>query len=348
MKLSLSRILKNLSGDDKCDIDDSIQSRPKNAPSDYQPLVENYRRLGLYLSHEKRQTGAIVEYVGYQLNFETKTIQIRPRTIAKAQEKLETGFKFDPESCGLAIGLEELEQLLGSIEFLSNCSFVGRSRSSHLTNLLNIGRREGKDRVVLDSSCYSEVMFWKAYCSAPTLVPMAEQKMDLYQIKSYSDASTSKWAYLMYGDSKTAGAGQFPASYNGESILLKECYALYQLTLVLKPETNNLVHCDNQSLVAMYRKTRSTKNLLVTRYLELIHLELFQRRSVMELIWINTDQMNEYGADGLSRGRSDKIFEPYSLSEKGKRYMMRIYGRFDIDIAVKRLQKFCTILQNYD
>ena len=140
--------------------------------------------------------------------------------------------------------------------------------------LLNVARREKNERVLLDSNAYAEAQFWRGYCARPTIVPMATKKLDLYQIKSYSDASGHRWAYIMFDgfeDKKVSGAGQFPDIYANETILFKETYALYQLTLVLGPNTQNLVHCDNSALVSLYKKTRTTKNLVVNRYLELIH-----------------------------------------------------------------------------
>ena len=110
------------------------------------------------------------------------------------------------------------------------------------------------------------------------------------------------------------------------------CCVLFQLTLVLKPKSTNLIHCDNQSLVALYRKARSSKNLLVNRYLELIYLELYQREAVMEVVWVSTEVMAAEGADGLSRNDNEKLFDPYSLSAHGQRYVKRIYGKFDLDL----------------
>ena len=216
-------------------IDDSIQERPVDAPDHYQPLVRNYRRLGFYLSSEKRQIGTQIDFVGYTLDFAKKTVRIKASTVAKTLEKLTTIFEFDAENFGLSVGLDELESLLGSIGFLCNCSIIGRSRSSHLTNMLNNGRRDGVDKVVLDAPSYSEAQFWKAYCNSPTVVSMASKNVDLYQIRSYSDASGSRWAYLMYdgfSDTKVAGSGQFPAVYDKESILFKEAYALHSISLL--------------------------------------------------------------------------------------------------------------------
>ena len=52
----------------------------------------------------------------------------------------------------------------------------------------------------------------------------------------------------------------------------------------------------------------------------------------MNVKWISTVEMARDGADGLSRQKHDKVFDSYSLNDRGQRYFTRIYGQFELDL----------------
>ena len=326
-------------------IDDSLQERPKDAPASYRPLLKNYEDLGFYISHEKGQLGTQIDYIGYSLDFSAKTVRIKDSTLQKTFDKILQGFSLNHENFGLCISLTDLEKLLGSLEFLANVCLVGRSRTSHLVRLFTLSKKEHDSEVVLDACSYAEIKFWAQYCKTPEILPMATKELSLYQLKtpSYSDASNQRWAYFKYDNfsgEKVAGSGPYPSCYQNTTILFKECYALYHLIMILPENSQNYIHVDNQALAHLWRKTRSSKDLNVNRYLELMNLEIHRKNCSVELQWISTQEMELCGADGLSRDKLDKIFDPYSLSDKGVTYLKRRFGGFDQDLFASAANYF--------
>ena len=314
--------------------------RPNNSASDYRPLQDHYRRLNLVISESKVQMGSIITFIGFELNFSSKTIRIKSATLKNTYDRLAQSLSMSKTSFGFEISVSKLEKLLGNLEFCSNISLVGRTRTSNLTSLLNEARRCKSATVLIDSPGYSELQYWHSYCLDPVCLPFLSENLAIYQI-SYSDASggsDGRWGYLKYSQStddeqeKLAGSGPFPTSYCDASIHLKETFALWNLVINLPPNSNNLVMVDSQVLLFIWRKTRSSKDLLINRFIEMIFLELQRKNSCLELQWISTKQMNEVGADRLSRGDYEQISTTYSLSTKGVQYVRSHYFPVDFDI----------------
>ena len=161
-------------------------------------MLSHYRKLGFFLSHNKIQSGTVVEFLGYQLNFSDQTIRIKPATLEKTLTTIRTSFSLPHDNFGLQIQFDDLEILLGRLEFLANISLVGRTKTSNLVAQLRQSRRNSKEPIILSSASYQELIYWHSYCQNPTLLPFFRDNVNLYEL-SFSDAAggaNGKWAYF--------------------------------------------------------------------------------------------------------------------------------------------------------
>ena len=277
------------------------------------------------------------------LNFTNQTIQIKKGTLEKTLATITGSFSIPTDSFGLQISFDDLESLLGKLEFLANISLIGRTKTSNLVNQLREARRNDSTSIVLSAASYQEMCYWTQYCQSPTILPFFRDNLNLYEL-SFSDAAggkSGKWAYYKYDSfcddsEKMAGNGSFPSDYQDMSILLKETYALFQLCVVLPPNRNHQVMIDNQTLLHLWNKTRSSTNLTVNEYLSFIMLELLRKNISLELTWIPTSTMNLIGADRLSRNDYSQLHTGYSLSNRGITFIRTYYFNIDVDLFASK------------
>ena len=210
---------------------------------------------------------------------------------------------------------------------------LGRTKAYHLRALYKAGLHSKEQRLLINPFAYSEIIFWKRYLEKPDAVPLGRTSRIYSTVKyDWSDSSLQRWAFKTYkhGNIFTRN-GTFPKSLNEKGIFEKECYALYELVKELPPESEHVIRVDNKALVFAYRKG-SSKNMYVNTLLTSILLELQMKNSYAEVLWVDTYTMSREGADRLSRGDNEELFDPLSLSIRGSGLISEIYDSIDCDL----------------
>ena len=312
-------------------IDDHLVEK-RLCPDDINPSRVIYEKLGLYISEDKCISGTEVTYLGFIINFTRRDIRICQKTLDKTFKKL-TALYTLKEQVGLFIHVNVLEALLGSLNFLSQCTILGRTKLYHLKSMFKTAIHDGGQDLLLNSAAYSEILYWKGYVENPLTLPL-NRAAPLYSVieNDWSDASLHRWAYKTFRDGQVfTQSGDFPVSVREKGIFEKEAYALYELIKSLPPNSHHVLRCDNQSLVRSYKKG-TTKNLYVNTLITSMFNELQLKNTFAEILWVDTFTMNKEGADSLSRGDTSELFDPFSLTMRGANFLKSIYGSIDYDI----------------
>ena len=321
-------------------IDDSFCERFVGG-NDINPIRVLYNRLGLYINEGKSVQGKELTFLGFILNFERHDVRIGRAALEKALLKLSSCYAL-PGQIGLYMDIGVLESVLGSLNFLSQITILGRTKLYHLKSLYRSGHALGQSRLLLTTPAYSELLHWRDYLNSPVMLPLS-RSVNLYsEISSdWTDSSLHRWAVKSYrGGSVTTRSGDFPVSVRDRGIFEKESFALYELIKELPAQSQHIIRVDNSALVKSFKKGTS-KNNYVNTLLCSMFLELQLKSTFADLIWVNTDAMATWGADGLSRGNYAELHDPLSLTERGSSYLLSIYGRVDVDLfASKRNNPF--------
>ena len=307
-----------------------VQKNP--GPDDINPSRLTYQRLKLYINETKSVSGNEVTFLGFLINFRTKMVRIGDKALQKTADKLSSCFSPNA-SIGLYVNIDILESLLGSLNFLSQCTMLGRTKAYHLRALYKHGLHNKEKTLLLNQFAYSEIIFWKNYVENPDAVRLGRAIKVYSTIKyDWSDSSLQRWAFKTYKNGTVfTRNGTFPKSIEGKGIFEKESYALFELVKELPPNSEHVIRVDNRALVLAYRKG-SSKNLYVNTVLSSILLELQLKNSYAEVLWVDTFTMSLEGADQLSRGRNDEMFDPFSLSPRGAGLLSQVYGAIDLDL----------------
>ena len=312
-------------------IDDSFcEKYPDSA--DQNPIRALYHRLGLYINEEKSVCGEELTFLGFILNFERSDVRIGRQAIEKTLDKLSSCYTI-PGQIGLYIDLDVLESVLGSLNFLSQVTILGRTKLYHLKSLYNASYALGQKAILLTTPCYSEILHWRDYLLSPVMLPLS-RSVSLYSevTSDWTDSSLSRWAVKSYRDGKvTTKSGDFPVSVRGKGIFEKEAFSLYELIKELPAESQHIIRVDNSALVKSYKKG-TCKNSYVNTLLCSMFLELQLKSTFVDLLWVNTHDMERYGADRLSRGKYDELYDPLSLTDRGANYLSHVYGRVNVDL----------------
>ena len=301
-------------------IDDFAQELQNKTDEDF--IKPELLRHGLILS-DKSTRGTEVVFLGIFLDLERNVFRLKTSTLQKIHSQLSQSFSKDGS---LWFCREQLEKLLGLLNFASECCITLRTNCSHLISCFRKASANGNGLCSIDEHCYKELLFWRRYCDKPDQKPFDSLVPVSLQINSSSDASLPLWSYR---DSENlSGNGRFPAllvSQAAADIMPREGYGINQYLEVCKNGLHILHVCDNKPFVNSYKKGRSN-NLYSNKILRDIYELCYLKNIKLDVEWCSTSKMAELGTDGLSRNDFSCIFDNASLTSKGALRLEQIYG----------------------
>ena len=278
---------------------------------------------GLVLSN-KSQTGSQVEFLGLDLNLSDNTFTVKEKTLTKIQNSINASLILDQGR--LWITVEDMETLLGILNFATDCSIYHRTNVTHLIQSFRVNSRERNGFCLIDSLCYKEILYWREFCLKPVRKPFDQLKPQLVTIKASTDASMKTYAYQ--DSTGLSGHGTFPPLLVAEcpDIMGREAFGSRRYLEECERNIDLLEFCDSEPFVACFHKGRSN-NLYVNRELNTIYDLLYLKNITLRLVWINTQQMIDTGTDGLSRSDFSAIHDKNGLSDHGVSRFIEVYGR---------------------
>ena len=276
---------------------------------------------GLVLS-DKSTRGAQLVFCGIYLDLERNIFRLKTATLDKIRQQLAQSFTNDGS---LWFCREQLEKLLGLLNFAGECCITFRTNCTHLISVFRNASTLNAGLCRMDEYCYKELLFWRRFCDEPDHKPFDSLYPVSLQVNSSSDASLPLWAYQ---DSENqSGHGRFPAlliSADPKNILPREGYGIQQYLEVCKEGQHILHDCDSEPFVRSVRKGRSN-NLYGNRILRDIFELCYLKNLKLDVVWCDTATMAAKGTDGLSRNDLSCIFVNTSLTDKGAARLERIY-----------------------
>ena len=183
-----------------------------------------YLELGLIINEEKSTYGAELDFTGFRLNLALGTFEICAKTLDKTLKSLATRYLKEGSNY-LHFSFDELESLLGRLNFLCEASHLGRTRTSGLNRCLRVAHAASWKEVPLLTPGYDELHYWTDFCRRPDVLRFSRPDHFFYHLYM-SDASLSNWAYkrLERGKPVSSAHGQFPPALTGKGIFEKETY----------------------------------------------------------------------------------------------------------------------------
>ena len=215
---------------------------------------------------------------------------------------------------------------------MTTTSSLGRTKTEHLNFNQRLCENGAAWDTLLTPPAYEELTHWSHFCLRPHTLALAPPRHVYYQLY-YSDSSLQNWAWkrLENGQSAATCSGVFPAGLADRGIFEKEGFALYQVAMSVPGNTFATLYTDNKALSSCFVKGNS-RNDYVNSLLGTVYADLAGKRSGMEVIWCNTDEMRETGADWLSRGEERELYTAFSLNNRGATLIVSVYGRIDYDL----------------
>ena len=278
---------------------------------------------GLVLS-DKSQRGSQVEFLGLDLNLFDNTFTVKERTLKKIQQTINDSLILDQGR--LWITVEDMESLLGLLNFATDCSIYHRTNVTHLVQSFRVNSQQRNGFCLIDSHCYKEILYWREFCLNPVRKPFDHFKPQLVSITASTDASMKTYAYQ--DSTGVSGHGTFPPLLIAEcpDIMGREAFGSRRYLEICDKNIDLLEFCDSEPFVASFNKGRSN-NIYVNRELNTIYDLLYLKNINLRLVWINTQQMIDTGTDGLSRSDFSAIHDKNGLSPEGVDRFVEIYGR---------------------
>ena len=254
------------------------------------------------------------------LRYRKKTIAIKPKTAQKLQSLA--------EEISLGASPKTFQQFMGVIAFVANVEVEGRTNCFFLNRLLaDLQRLHGKafpsmGVVPLGPDELAEVDYWKNIDKRDAL-SFALDNRKIQNFKVFSDASQRSFGILM-GSKQVAG--KIPEKYLAEPIIVKEAYGLFYYVKEFAPGFTDILMCvDNKALFYNFQNSAS-RNFLVNDLIREIFRILKAKKSTLKLFWVSTETMLTDGADTLSRNFAEKFSDEKSISEFGKKKLLKLSG----------------------
>ena len=312
------------------------------------PLLTLLKTLNYAISESKTEIDRPqLDFTGFNINLTTKRISIKATTVVKLQTKLQETIVTDSNS-NRFIETNDLESLMGSLNFCAATCELGLSRTLELMLNLNHAKKTGKHKVWLSPGMDSEIEFWRSrnpgdsmtfarYNCLHNTLYIPGTAPDLV----FTDASSRMYGYKIFGQNSliASGAGDFGFNVQekllefsiivtdelvNEAIYVKEFLVFLIAANKLQHNSAYLSLIDNQGVVSAILKTRSS-NRLCNRILEELFKLLKRRNIYMRPVWINTTQMLLGGADDASRGDNRFLNQKITFSTEGVTYFKRFF-----------------------
>ena len=323
-------------------------------PNDNFPLKSVLKKLGYFISETKTETNvSVLDFCGFVLDLRNKTISIKDTTVQKLTDKINSQVKRCQDI--RYIETHELEKIMGLLNFVSATSLTGRTQTLELMLGFNYATKHNLTCVNLSDGMLAELDYWKNQYPGSSLhmVRFSTFHSTLHipgQIpqRGYSDASSKKWGYKIFGETTLlkSGSGFFDDNLvdrleslgvivDSETLKLicintKEYIAVLILVDSLPWNSIFILLIDNSSVVDSFLKTRS-KNRLNNAILKRIFEILKERSIYARPTWINTRIMDLAGCDDLSRGKNDRLVPNMDISDAGYKFLLRIIpGEFHV------------------
>ena len=296
--------------------------------------------------------------MGFRINLNEKKLYLKQETATALKEDI-SKFLALQDPLGIpACSFEDLEAMLGKLNFCQKCCYLGRTRLHFLFKLLNEKRETQPSRITLDGLVVQELHFWLNFDltgeSGEGGFPLEQGNIDTCRIQTFSDASGGKrnmWGvriplkrdYSTKSNLNTLEesddprlsiesyyeSGSFPPHLSGAPIECLEAYAMLKGFEKIEPDSKVYFFTDSQTLYFSMKKTMARNdqtNDIIAKILEIVH----RKRILYKLFWIPTRSMAEYGADAISRGVFDATFNSLCLSKKGVEFVKELAGPPDL------------------
>ena len=278
---------------------------------------------GLVLS-DKSQHGTKIEFLGIDLDLTAKDFSLKTETLRKIEKAIADYLILDRGR--LLITVEDMETLLGILNFATDCSILHRVNVTHLILSFKIGSKTRNGFCLLDDHCYKEILYWREFCENPVRKPFDRFKPQLVTIEASSDASMKTYAFQ--DSTGLSGHGTFPPLLISESpdIMGREIFGTRRYLEECDNDINLIQLTDSEPNAHALSKGRSN-NLYVNRELNTIYDLIYLKRINFTIVWIPTLEMARIGTDGLSRQDYSSIKDNHGLSETGVSRFEEIYGR---------------------
>lgn len=313
------------------------------------PLLSLLKILNFHIAdHKTEQDRISLDFCGFHFNLNTKRISVKSSTVVKLKKKIEEGVISDRNNYSF-IYTEQLESLLGLINFAASTSEFGLSRTLEILLNFNEARKQGARRVWITKGMQEELDYWLSLNPGDSLSFNRFNCLHaVFHIEGiqpnllFTDASSSKYGFKVHGESGliSTGAGYFERYTEQKLISLG---VVLPKNLDLKKEIINckemigaflgidklawnsfyLALIDNLPVVQAILKTRS-KNRLTNSILQRMFCMLKERNIFLKPVWINTLTMSIAGADDLSRSDYKSIASTIKFSAKGIDFFQRI------------------------
>lgn len=312
------------------------------------PLLTLLLKLNFFIAdHKTERDRSSLEFCGFFLDLHSKQISVKASTIEKMQKKISEGIIVDRNNNKFFF-FDNLESILGIINFAASASEFGLSKTLELQLNFNSAKSSGANRIWVTPGMQTEIDYWAGLIPGDrmSLAKFACMHSVFYvdgiqPDLMFSDASSGKYGYKIHGESSllSSGAGDFginteqklrdlgvklPPNTNltKEIINSKEMIGSFFGVAKLRHNSFYLGLIDNFPVVAAIRKTRS-KNRLSNLVLQAMFKLLKERNIFFMPVWINTKCMAIAGADDLSRADSSCLAETIKFSAKGINYFER-------------------------
>jgi hypothetical protein len=278
---------------------------------------------GLVLS-DKSQHGSTIEFLGIDLDLKAKDFSLKRKTLDKIAKSISDFLILDQGR--LWITVEDMETLLGLLNFATDCSILHRVNVTHLIQSFRLASQSRNGFALIDNLCYKEILYWREFCIKPVRKPFDRLKPQLLSIEASSDASMKTYAFQ--DSTGLSGHGTFPPLLISEcpDIMGRETFGTRRYLEECEKNIDLIQLSDSEPTVHALKKGRSN-NLYVNRELNTIFDLLYLKNINLTMVWIPTLKMAEIGTDGLSRGDFRPIHDSHGLSELGVSRFVDIYGR---------------------
>ena len=277
---------------------------------------------GLVLS-DKSSRGPEIDFLGIHLDLARNVFRLKTSTLQKIKTQLAQSFCSDGS---VWFSREQLEKLLGLLNFAGECCISFRTNCSHLISCFRKSSNTNLGLCQIDEKSYKELLFWRQFCDQPDQKPFDSLYPVSLQINASSDASLPLWSFQ---DSENlTGHGRFPElliSAAPKDIMPREGHGIHMYLEACKPGLHVLSVCDSEPFVRSLKKGRSN-NLYSNKILRDIFELCYLKNIKLDVVWINTTKMAELGTDGLSRNDLSCIHDNASLTAKGSQRIEKIYG----------------------
>ena len=315
------------------------------------PLLSLLRKMNYLISETKTETDRKkIEYTGFVLDFQNKTIGIKKTTTDKLKQKFEDAISvskasiYSQRQVTRHIKADKLESILGILNFIAAISEFGLSKVLHMQLALIHGQQNGQTNIWVSPKMWAEIEYWLTLQTGKTISMTRFTAMHCTLVcpdrdlnVGFSDASSKMYGYKIFDEDKLlySGAGKFDDSLfqkladfgievpeNVADIHINSLEFIAFLLMADKFKHNSvyLPLLDNTVVVQSFIKTRSM-NAFANQILQKIFEILHERNIYVRPYWIPTYQMAVYGADDLSRGINSSLTKGIRISDSGFQFI---------------------------